>query len=426
MKNVNFIQIELCYADYIKGLRGLSQLPYFTCFKADGGRYDVATALPSAHLYDESSMSIDEFVMQYPYTLTHTEQPFVGGVLGWISYEKTLSWHHLAAHDQKIFPNMPEFDIAYYPGAVVIDHLRKQIYCIHQHDGAWEDSIMQAWSKSTLTIEASTFQMAFEPLMSFDTYQQSIHAIQDYIREGRVYQLNFTQGLMSPFKEDPFAWYWHKQQANIPYAAFFKGQNYALMSLSPECFIRIDGKQARTFPIKGTIGRGRDSKEDEALKAWLIHSEKNRAENTMIVDLLRNDFGKLAKPGSVKVPKFCECKAFPNVFHLISEVSCELAEDIHPFLFAKACMPGGSITGAPKHEAMKLITELELHQRGPYCGHFFYLSSHGRFDSNILIRTAVAHQHEILIQAGGGIVIDSKVDEEYAECFAKLKHLKKA
>ena len=129
------------------------------------------------------------------------------------------------------------------------------------------------------------------------------------------------------------------------------------------------------------------------------------------------------KSGSVSVPKFCECKAFPNVFHLISHVSCELPDDMHPFQFAKACMPGGSITGAPKFEAMKLITELELHQRGPYCGHFFYLSQHGRFDSNILIRTVVAHEYELLLQAGGGIVIDSKIDEEYAECFAKIKNL---
>ena len=282
---------------------------------------------------------------------------------------------------------------------------------------------MAAWSYSTSTVAQTSCELSFEPLMSFDVYQQAIHAIQDYIREGRVYQLNFTQALMSPFNGDAFAWYWHKQQSNIPYAAFFKGQNYALMSLSPECFIRIDGGVARTFPIKGTIHRGQDAKEDETLKAWLIHSEKNRAENTMIVDLLRNDFGKFAKSGSVKVPQFCECKAFPNVFHLISEVSCELAADVHPFLFAKACMPGGSITGAPKHEAMKLITALELHQRGPYCGHFFYFSAHGRFDSNILIRTAIAHQHEVLIQAGGGIVIDSKVDEEYDECLAKLQQL---
>ena len=423
MKNVEFIERTLNYVDFCKGLWGLSQLPFFTLLKADAGRYDIATALPSQRLEDESVITIEEFILQFPLTATMTDLPFVGGLLGWISYDKTLSWHQLSPHTKKIFPKLPEFEIGYYPGAIIIDHLHKRACLVHQNDSTWEDAMLTAWWRSPPKTEPESFQVAFEPLMSFDVYQQSIQAIQDYIREGRIYQLNFTQGFMSQFKGDAFAWYWQKQQADIPYAAFFKGQNYALMSLSPECFIRIDGGKAHTFPIKGTIRRGDNFEEDAALEKWLKQSEKNRAENIMIVDLMRNDFGKLAKPGTVKVPQFCECHRFPNVFHLISEVSCELPHDTHPFLFAKACMPGGSITGAPKHEAMNLITELELHQRGPYCGHFFYLSSHGRFDSNILIRTVIAHQNELLLQAGGGIVIDSKVDEEYAECLAKLKHL---
>jgi para-aminobenzoate synthetase component I len=423
MKDVEIIEKELDYADSVKGFWGLSQLPFFTLFKADGGRYDVATALPSQCLRDDSDISIDDFILNYAIVPREINLPFVGGVLGWIAYDKTLSWHQLPTHHKKIFSHLPDFDIAYYSGAVVVDHLLQKVVLVHQNDSVWANEIYHAWLNGCPKKLEKPSKLNFKPLMSLDTYQQSIEAIQSYIREGRVYQLNFTQGFMSPFAGDEFAWYLQKQQANIPYAAFFKGQNYTLMSLSPECFIRIEGNYAHTYPIKGTIRRGENSEEDAALKNWLIHSEKNQAENIMIVDLLRNDFGKFAKSGSVCVPQFCECKAFPNVFHLISQVSCELPDDMHPFQFAKACMPGGSITGAPKFEAMKLITELELHQRGPYCGHFFYLSQHGRFDSNILIRTVVAHEHELLLQAGGGIVIDSKIDEEYAECFAKIKNL---
>lgn len=423
MNPVNFIEKSLSYQNYPQSIWALKDLPDFSMFKAHGGRYDLVTAYARASLHNESSLCIDEFMMQFPLAKIKHRLPFVGGVLGWIGYDKTLSWHGLDGHANPIFSSMPQFELRYYPGAIVIDHHLKEVTLVYQGDDAWAESLMLKWQKPVTKIVKPTLDYIFEPLMSFDAYTRSIKDIQSFIREGRVYQLNFTQGFMANFKDDPFAWYWHKQKAAIPYAAYFKGHDYHIMSLSPECFITIDDKLAKTFPIKGTIGRGKTAAEDLKLQAWLKASEKNRAENIMIVDLLRNDFGKLAQAGSVTVPRFCELHQFPNVHHLVSEVNALLPNDCHPFLFAKACMPGGSITGAPKYEAMKLITELELHQRGPYCGHFLYLSTHGYFESNIMIRTAVVHNRQLILQAGGGIVIDSKVDEEYQECFAKIKNL---
>ncbi|MEX2326470.1 MAG: anthranilate synthase component I family protein, partial [Pseudomonadales bacterium] len=193
-----------------------------------------------------------------------------------------------------------------------------------------------------------------------------------------------------------------------------------------ERFVRVENGRVTTQPIKGTRRRGRTDAEDAALALELRNSEKDRAENLMIVDLLRNDLGKCCKPGSIRVEKLFELQSFPNVHHLVSTVTGELRGGVSPLAFLKAAFPGGSITGAPKVRAMEIIHELEPHERGPYCGAIGYYSYNGNLDTNLSIRTLVYKDGSIYYWGGGGIVADSVAADEYAESLAKVDFIRRA
>ena len=198
------------------------------------------------------------------------------------------------------------------------------------------------------------------------------------------------------------------------------------MSFSPERLLSADNGALQTQPIKGTAARDPDPDKDQALAKALQQSTKNRAENVMIVDLLRNDFSKSCVAASVKTEQLCELQSFRTVHHLVSTVSGQLRPDCSPFNALLSCFPGGSITGAPKHRAMEIIREIEPHQRGVYCGSIFYLGAGGKMDSNITIRSFVCADNTITGWAGGGIVADSNVDEEFVETETKIGKLLQA
>ena len=196
-----------------------------------------------------------------------------------------------------------------------------------------------------------------------------------------------------------------------------------ILSASPERFIQLKDKQIETKPIKGTRPRSNVREQDEQIIAELKQAPKDNAENLMIVDLLRNDIGKVAKPGSVKVPKLFAVESFPAVHHLVSTITAELADHASGVALLKGAFPGGSITGAPKIRAMQIIEELEPHRRSVYCGSFAYLSFNGRIDSSITIRTLVCENNQIHCWAGGGIVADSEYASEYQETFDKVSKI---
>ena len=198
-----------------------------------------------------------------------------------------------------------------------------------------------------------------------------------------------------------------------------------MLSTSPERFISLNNGQVETKPIKGTIRRSVFAYEDKALAGQLLESEKDRAENLMIVDLLRNDIGKNCEIGSVAVPKLFALETFATVHHLVSTVTGRLARGRHALDLLRDCFPGGSITGAPKLRAIQIIEELEPHRRSVYCGAIGYVGFDGNMDTNIAIRTLVQHGGEVRCWAGGGIVADSDMESEYRECFAKIASLLK-
>ena len=259
-------------------------------------------------------------------------------------------------------------------------------------------------------------------------YRDSVGSIRDYLHAGDCYQVNLAQALQAPFRGDPLAGWQRLVHAHpAPFAGYLEWAGGALLSASPERFLAIRNGQVVTEPIKGTRPRGRTDDEDRRLAEELNQSAKDHAENLMIVDLLRNDLGRVCRPGSIQVPELAELYRYSNVQHLVSRVTGELRTGVRPLDALLSSFPGGSITGAPKKRAMEIIAELEPVPRGFYCGSMFWQTDDGDFDSNILIRTLQAGTDGSLIcHGGGGIVVDSDPQSEYEETLFKVRALMEA
>ena len=254
-----------------------------------------------------------------------------------------------------------------------------------------------------------------------EKYDSAFAAIKAYIRAGDCYQVNLTQRVSAAVNGSPLAAYLQlRARMPAPFSAFLHWNDTALLSVSPERFVQLTGDQVLTQPIKGTRPRHRDPELDQAAAEALRASEKDQSENLMIVDLLRNDLGRVCVTGSVQTRALFALRSFSNVHHLVSSVCGRLLPTLDGLDLLRACFPGGSITGAPKLRAMAIIEELEQAPRRLYCGSAFYLSCCGRFDSSITIRSLLWEAGQLLCWAGGGIVDDSEVDAEYAECFDKI------
>jgi para-aminobenzoate synthetase component 1 len=253
-------------------------------------------------------------------------------------------------------------------------------------------------------------------------YREAFSRIQLYIRAGDCYQVNLAQCFSSRYEGDPWQAYRRlRAVAAAPFSAFLElPGNDALLCLSPERFISLHGHHVETSPIKGTRPRHLDALADRLAAEELLASSKDRAENLMIVDLLRNDLGRNCLPGSIHVDKLFEVQTYPTVHHLVSTISGELRDDASALDLLRDSFPGGSITGAPKRRAMQIIAELEPTARHVYCGSVAYISADGRMDSNIAIRSLWCESGELRCWGGGGIVADSQWQQEYRETFDKV------
>lgn len=253
-------------------------------------------------------------------------------------------------------------------------------------------------------------------------YEETVEKIIEYIRAGDIYQANLSQRYQSRLAESvhPFEVYRRLRRINpAPFAAYLEGEDFAIASSSPERFLRLRGSRVETRPIKGTRARGKTPKEDRAQARELIASEKDRCENVMIVDLLRNDLSRVCDHHSVEVPQLFKLESFASVHHLVSTVVGELRPGTTAADLLRASFPGGSITGAPKIRAMEIIAELEPTQRGPYCGSIGYIGFDGALDTSIVIRTISFKDGVATFQVGGGIVADSNPGDEFEETLAK-------
>ncbi|UZE97827.1 aminodeoxychorismate synthase component I [Alkalimarinus alittae] len=285
-------------------------------------------------------------------------------------------------------------------------------------------SVLEALSNPQPQQSVFYLKTPFKQNEPFNTYQNAFAQISRYISEGDCYQINYAHRHQAEYAGSPLiAYTWLNNKINTPYSAYLQFDDHQILCLSPERFINVDGNNVQTKPIKGTRPRDLNKEKDEEHINTLQNSTKDRAENLMIVDLLRNDLNRTCIPGSVKVPDLFKIETYPNVHHLVSTITGQKPESTSALEVFKQAFPGGSITGAPKIRAMEIIEELEPTRRSIYCGSIFYAGFDGRFDSNICIRTLLCKDDNVYCWGGGGIVADSNCEDEYQESITKVKNL---
>lgn len=421
------------------------------------GRFDIISAAPQQLLTTQGDYTtLTDFhghtrtSDQDPFSLLSsclpepqardTELPFTGGALGYFGYDLGRHLERLPSLAQADIA-LPDMHVGIYPWAIVQDHELKTAYLVINEslneslDGAYnfleieqhclnaaQNLMFHELDKNFMSSNNSFEINKFERNLNVDEYRQALARIQDYIHAGDCYQVNFAQRFSAQFNGDPFIAYLALRAVlPSPFSGFMQMRDGTVLSLSPERFIQVRDQQVETKPIKGTIKRGVTPEEDQANAIWLQNSLKNRAENVMIVDLLRNDLSKHCT--NVRVPKLCELQSFANVHHLVSTVTGELKPTARALDVLRDAFPGGSITGAPKIRAMEIIEELEPTRRSLYCGSLGYVSADGQMDTSIAIRTLVCDGNKIHCWGGGGIIADSEIDQEYRESIAKVSVL---
>lgn len=396
------------------------------CYYDNHDNKPVCTDLRQSQVnpFDLISQEINRF---FPVSKA-SSLPFSGGAMGSFSYDLARLVEKLPTLAEKDI-DLPQMNIGIYTWALVFDRQLRIWSLVHYGSKdeaksalAWVESVLSATEPST----AESFELTstWQAQITKSQYIEKFDRIQSYLNSGDCYQINLTQRFSASYNGDE----WHaflklSKENKAPYSAFIRLPEAALISISPERFIQLKGQDIQTKPIKGTKPRFSDAGLDLASAEQLLNSEKDRAENLMIVDLLRNDLGKVAKPGSVKVPHLFKVESFPAVHHLVSTVTAKLDSQYHATDLLKASFPGGSITGAPKIRAMEIIEELEPSRRSLYCGSIGYISQDGQMDTSITIRTLVATEGEIHCWAGGGIVADSQADDEYQESYDKVSKI---
>ncbi|MCF2908140.1 aminodeoxychorismate synthase component I [Pseudoalteromonas sp. DL2-H2.2] len=378
--------------------------------------------LDGQHVEQDGFSLMQEKLAQLDAT-SHTDVPFSGGWLGYFGYDLG---RYIETMPQNAVQDiaLPDMIAGLYPDALIHDNLLNRWYFVTQPGYNRLSTYRSLIEKHPAANESFTLTSDWQANMTQAEYADKFAKIHAYLKSGDCYQINLAQRFSARYQGSPWQAYKTLRANNkAPFSAFINLGDDAIISVSPERFISVRQGQIETKPIKGTLPRLADLKADAQQAATLQRSSKDRAENVMIVDLLRNDLGKVAKPGSVQVPKLFEIESFPAVHHLVSTVTAQLAEGKTAVDQLKAAFPGGSITGAPKIRAMEIIEELEPHRRSAYCGSIGYLSACGAMDTSITIRTLVCHQQKIYCWAGGGIVADSDCELEYQETYHKVNKI---
>lgn len=416
------------------------------------GRFDIISAAPSLTLNtfgnlthirsaQKTKSSTDnpfELLRAFlPINQPHIDQvPFCGGALGYFGYDLGRRLETLPCiADQDIA--LPDMCIGIYPWAIVQDHQEQTAWLVLNRALAPSYNFLKIEQLCNQTYQSERFHdlkqslesseklfniSKFKAKLNVSDYRLAIQKIQGYIGAGDCYQVNFAQRFSADFGGDTFSAYRElRNSLPSPFSAYMELPQGAILSLSPERFIKLAQNQAETKPIKGTIARGKTPEEDDRNAQQLQSSLKDRAENLMIVDLLRNDLSKTCT--NVKVPELFNLQSFANVHHLVSTVTGDLNQNKSALDLLASSFPGGSITGAPKIRAMEIIEELEPVRRSVYCGSVGYISACGNMDTNIAIRTLACDKNQIHCWGGGGIVADSEVDTEYQESIAKVNVL---
>ncbi len=356
--------------------------------------------------------------------------PFCGGLAGYFSYDFGAS---MGGVRQKVFDDLelPDFVFCFVNKLLAIDHELSELHllALAPTDARAEYVLksMEADLEGTSDLIAAGDIGEIQSNLSFEKYSLKLAKIRHYLEEGETYQVNFSQRFSASSTRDPWSVYKSLDKINpADYGCFFDFEDFQIVSSSPELLLKKNGSSIVTKPIKGTVAKGKNNREDEENIEVLRRSKKDAAELAMIVDLERNDIGKVCEPGTVRVKSHREVKKLARVIHTLSTVEGKLHHN-RDFLDAfEALFPGGSITGCPKKRTMEIIDELEDFRRGIYTGSAGYLGFDGNGEMNILIRTLLVKDGRLYFQAGGGIVIDSDAGKEYEESFRKALAINEA
>lgn len=356
--------------------------------------------------------------------------PFDGGMMGYFSYDFGVSLFGL---EQKVFDDLlvPDFVFGIYDKVIIFDHEEQQMYLV-----AIDVNEVRAKEKlEVIKQEVHRPNRLFsvgkigelQSNLTEKQYSEKISAIHGLLTDGETYQVNFSQRFVADSTQHPWLVYKSLAKSNpAPYSCYFEIDNGAIISSSPELLVEKRGNMLQTKPIKGTIARGKNAAEDARNGEKLLASEKDTAELTMIIDLERNDLGRVCEPGTVKVIHERALEKYARVIHTVATIEGKLISSKDFFDVVRAIFPGGSITGCPKKRTIEIIDELEDFKRGVYCGSAGFISFSGNASFNILIRTMFAQKGKIYLHAGGGIVIDSVADDEYQETLQKALALREA
>lgn len=455
--------------DVMTAVRAFADLPALLLLDSAAtstprGRYSFLTADPREFVQQSTAvLGVDPFETLRQSASVHPIQPveglppFQGGIAGLMGYELGHAWEHIPSAATDEF-QLPVLAAGLYDWVLAWDHHQRRAWVIVQ---AWptveavtvEDRITSAQRRldgvlsrltgpSTIVEARPTARLHRDALMaqaqvieqppvwsnfSREDYLRSLQRIIDYVHAGDIFQANLSQRLLTPAPCGPVELYARLRKTNpAPFAGLFLYDDWAVISASPERFLHVDAGQVVTRPIKGTRRRKAAPEADLFSKDELRESEKDQAENVMIVDLLRNDLSRVCEPGTVRVPLLCEVETYATVQHLVSEVCGTLRPGVTVWDLFSATFPGGSISGAPKVRAMEIIAELEPTARGPYTGSLFYATTPQQADSNLLIRTFVLRQGWLQCCVGGGIVAQSDPETEYAETWHKAAGMLRA
>ncbi|MEM3051385.1 MAG: anthranilate synthase component I [Candidatus Bathyarchaeia archaeon] len=413
----------------IEGPKKLAQYS-FIGFKP---RLTVAVKNGEAEFYDETTGEVDKTKTNEPLSIVaalvkskkviNGNFRFAGGAVGYISYDAIRYWEKL----QRKAPDdigFPDVQFGFYDDGIVFDHKQRQAFYYYSSEDRFTE--FEKLIKQPANGEAVRHQ---QPKMNVtkEQFEESVKKAKEYIAAGDIFQVVLSKRYELHFTGDLIAFYRSLREINpSPYMYFLKTADRQIVGSSPEMLVRVDNRMAETFPIAGTRPRGANALENARLAKELLADPKERAEHVMLVDLARNDIGKVAKFGSVHVPEFMKVHRYSHVQHLVSHVTGVLREDKDCFDVLRAVFPAGTVSGAPKVRAMEIIEELEPTRRGPYAGAVGYFSYNGNADFAITIRTLFAYKRKAYIQAGAGIVADSVPEKEWFETNHKAEALMKA
>ncbi|WP_345324258.1 anthranilate synthase component I family protein [Novipirellula rosea] len=409
---------------------------------------------------------LQQWYRQLPSTQAANLPPMQGGIAGLIGYEAATWLEQVGVSQRNDLPT-PAISLGLYDWTIAMDHAEGTSWLICQgfsdeacfgteqdrleRDRLEQDRLEQD-RLGRATVRADEIEAQIQTMLetpseatplddhvspcdrervtsnfSSQEFRAAVADVVNRIRSGDSFQVNLAQRLLHPAVLSSADLYRRLRVANpAPYSVFYHGDPFDVLSSSPELFLKLDGRNVQTRPIKGTVPRTGDAGEDQRLAESLQRSLKDRAENIMIVDLMRNDLSRVCRDDSVEVRKLCQVERYQFVQHLVSIVEGTLRDDCNVIDLLKACFPGGSVTGAPKIEAMRTIAELEPDRRGPYCGSMGYISCSGHAEFNILIRTVTATGGQWQIPVGGGITARSNPESEEAETWTKAEGILRA